>query len=597
MRMYKFLVVFYLFLFFANSYATLYFSPSENELTDIVKWKVKFSDSIEFALPEYDDSDWAEKSIVGLWKENIDENGKNRDGYGIRWYRSRIFISEFVAATERLAIFISAAISAYEVYWDGVKIGESGQVAADKDNEIVGNSAGIFVLPYEKSSVGEHILAIRISNFSTVSGIVEENPKIGFLSRIIFMTTKEIAISFLLVGVIFITALFNMIFIAKSLNIKAHITYAVLSLCCCGHILISILNWFPVTLKNYYSLALIGDVFWIGILSLLPIYLYQLFDYKKIRIKSAVILGISAIIVVFPRLAIYDDIVPINTLEIWEGINSFFALASVVLSIIITFHASIKKKKGAKTILVGLLLFAIGVLVSVWLRQVNGWSMGFAYLSCFITIVMGRYFWDEMRKKNAAEIKNARLELELLKSHIQPHFLLNSLNSIISWIEEDPKVASKLVTEFSKELRLLMAFAEKKTISLMEEISLCKAHIQVMNLRKEKQIKLEILGVIEGITIPPLVILTALENGITHGFVKKDTGVFTLKVEKTSRKIRILLENDGSNKISRNKKENGTGNKYIIQRLSEIYEKNFKFESKPKSDGWKVTFEIPRSEK
>lgn len=577
--MHKIFVLLFVFLIFASSYSAQYFSPSENELTDITEWEVSFDDSI-----------WAHKNIVGIWKET-------GDGHGIRWYRSKIFISEIVSFTENLAILIPAAISAYEIYWDGIKIGGSGQIGIDEKSEVVGNSAGIFVIPYENASVGEHILSIKISNFSTISGVVEENPKIGFLERIIFSSSRQISISFLLVGVIFITALFNIIFIAKSLNIKAHITYAVLSLCFCGHILIFVfLSKFPTNLQNYYSLALIGDVFWIGILSLLPIYLFQLFDYKHIQTKSAIIVSITTFIVALPRLAIYD-IIPINSIDILEKTNSLFALASVILSIIITFDATKKKKKGAKTILMGVLLFAIGVLGTTMLRSANGWSIGFAYLSCFITIVMGRFFWDEMRKKNTAEVKNARLELELLKNNIQPHFLLNSLNSIVAWIEEDPKTATKLVGELAKELRLLMAFSEKKTISLMEEISLCEAHIQVMNLRKEKKIKLEILDGIEGISVPPLVLHTALENGITHGFIKKDNGTFTLKIEKTAKKIKIILENDGDNKISQNKKEIGTGNKYIIQRLNENYGKNFKFESQPKTDGWQVIYEIPRSEK
>jgi len=191
------------------------------------------------------------------------------------------------------------------------------------------------------------------------------------------------------------------------------------------------------------------------------------------------------------------------------------------------------------------------------------------------------------------EIKNARLEIELLKRHIQPHFLLNSLNSIVAWIEEEPKTAIKLVNELSEELRRLMTFAERKTVSLFEEISLCRAHIQVMNLRKEKKIKFEVQGNIDRIIIPPLILHTALENGITHGFIKKDTGTFYLKVEKTGKKINILLENDGDNKISQNKKNSGTGNKYIIQRLIEFYGKDFKFVSQPKTDGWQVIFEIP----
>jgi LytS/YehU family sensor histidine kinase len=114
-----------------------------------------------------------------------------------------------------------------------------------------------------------------------------------------------------------------------------------------------------------------------------------------------------------------------------------------------------------------------------------------------------------------------------------------------------------------------------------------------MNLRKEKKINFEVQGNIDRIIIPPMILHTALENGITHGFIKKDTGTFYLKVEKTDKKINILLENDGDNKISQNKKNSGTGNKYIIQRLSELYGKYFKFVSQPKTEGWKVIFEIP----
>ena len=587
MRKQKF-VFFTFFLFCAFSInAELYISPSENDLTDILQWRVSFSDSVEFSNPEYDDEHWKDGKIVGLWK--LDENKAK----GVRWYRSKIFISEYIPFTKNLAIFVPIVISACEVYWDGVKIGESGLVANDKNIEITGKSAMIFNIPQEYSSTGEHLLAFRISNFGAISGIVEESPKIGFLTNIVNNTSKTLAVSFFIVGILLATALFNVVFIEKSLNIKAHITYVVLSICCCGHILNSVLtSVFSVSLQNYYSMALIGDVFWLGILSLLPIYLYLIFNDKRWKAKSSVIFAVCVILVIFPRISIYD-VVPISTLWFWDFANKIFAAASVILSIIITVQASFQKKKHARMLFVGLILFAIGIFGSLFFHYINAWSTGFAYLSIFMTIVIGRFFLDEMRKKSALEIKNARLEIELLKRHIQPHFLLNSLNSIVAWIEEEPKTAIKLVNELSEELRRLMTFAERKTVSLFEEISLCRAHIQVMNLRKEKKIKFEVQGNIDRIIIPPLILHTALENGITHGFIKKDTGTFYLKVEKTGKKINILLENDGDNKISQNKKNSGTGNKYIIQRLIEFYGKDFKFVSQPKTDGWQVIFEIP----
>jgi hypothetical protein len=440
------------------------------------------------------------------------------------------------------------------------------------------------------------VLALRISNFSTISGLVAENPQIGFMSNIFSSSLQTLSISFLIVGILLITALFNFVFIAKSLNIRAHICYAVLSLCCTGYILIPILSSvFPFDLSYYYSLVLWSDIFWFGILSLLPIYLYLIFEDRHWKIKSAIIFSVCVVLVAFPRLAFYD-IVPISTIWFWDFANQIFAIISVIVSIVIAFRAAIQRKKGAKMLLVGLVFFAVGVLFSFAFRQISTWATSFAVLSVFMTIVMGRFFWAEMRQKSALEVRSARLELELLKGHISPHFLLNSLNSIVAWVEEDPKTATKLVSELSKELRLLMAFAERKTVSLSEEVSLCRAHIQVMNLRKEKEISLKVLGNIEKITVPPLILHTALENGITHGFVKKDKGEFCLKVETTAKKNRIILENNGDNKISKSGADLGTGSKYIIKRLNELYEKNFSFISTPCANGWQVVIEIPNDE-
>ena len=202
-------------IFSAN--AALRFSPSENDLTAIVRWYVNFSDSIHFSEQKYDDKHWDTASITGLWK--LDEQGSN----GIRWYRAKIFISEYIPSTENLAIFVPMVISAYEVFWNGVKIGESGHIADNKNDEIIGRSAGIFTIPHEYSQIGEHVLALRISNFSTISGFVAENPQIGFMSNIFSSSLQTLSISFLIVGILLITALFNFVFIAKSLNIRAHI--------------------------------------------------------------------------------------------------------------------------------------------------------------------------------------------------------------------------------------------------------------------------------------------------------------------------------------------------------------------------------------
>ena len=72
---------------------------------------------------------------------------------------------------------------------------------------------------------------------------------------------------------------------------------------------------------------------------------------------------------------------------------------------------------------------------------------------------------EQNRRRQESELRSARLELELLKKHIQPHFLLNSLNSVIAWLEEEPSTAVRLVNALAEELRADSAVFQGETRS------------------------------------------------------------------------------------------------------------------------------------
>ena len=59
------------------------------------------------------------------------------------------------------------------------------------------------------------------------------------------------------------------------------------------------------------------------------------------------------------------------------------------------------------------------------------------------------------REREAAQLKSARLEVELLRRQIQPHFLMNTLTALAEWVEQEPRVASKMIQALSEEFRVL----------------------------------------------------------------------------------------------------------------------------------------------
>jgi LytS/YehU family sensor histidine kinase len=61
-----------------------------------------------------------------------------------------------------------------------------------------------------------------------------------------------------------------------------------------------------------------------------------------------------------------------------------------------------------------------------------------------------------------------------LKSQINPHFLFNSFNTLITIIEENPKIAVEYVEHLSDFYRSIMVYREKDLISLSEELEMVR---------------------------------------------------------------------------------------------------------------------------
>jgi LytS/YehU family sensor histidine kinase len=90
---------------------------------------------------------------------------------------------------------------------------------------------------------------------------------------------------------------------------------------------------------------------------------------------------------------------------------------------------------------------------------------------------------------------------------------LNSINATIIWLDEDPANAKKLLSALSDELHYILKLSNKKTISISEEIQICKRYLEIMSLRKDVKFSLRTEGIIGKELIPPVALHTLVENG------------------------------------------------------------------------------------
>jgi hypothetical protein len=573
-------------LYAAPALEPLYLFPSEEKLVQVNYWSGVEGIDEFWSSPEFDDSDWGVVEGFGLW--NYYFNQKE----GVRTYRREIVIVEQLLESKRIAIFVPAAISAYRVYWDGDLVGESGKIGTSYDTEVSGKTAQFFTVFPKNSTPGKHLLVFELSNYHSTSGAIEAPLKVGVLSTGINALFRSVALGLFLAGIFLITAIFHTFLFSTRETRTPHAIFSLFSLACAGHIIVSNLPLIiPVNNSHIFALAVVGDIFWFGMLAYLPIFLLYHFNTGKRRLGATLIIVSTLLVVALPRLATYN-IVPVELLGVLDGANRFYAYLSIIIALLINIKAVRLKRVGSRTTLLGLAAFFGGVVLTTTLGVTNGWSVGLAALNIFITVTIAKQMSEQRQLFHNGELKTSRLELELLKKHIQPHFLLNSLNSILAWVEEEPQVATRLITELSKELRILMFSAGERVVALSQEIKLCKIHLEVMSLRQDKKFELEIVGDTSGVNIPPLILHTIVENGISHGFRREESGLFRLNCSRDNDRTVLLLENSGDSTKHVNSSSTGTGGRYIRSRLEEVFGGAWIYSSEPSEFGWETKIEF-----
>ncbi len=141
---------------------------------------------------------------------------------------------------------------------------------------------------------------------------------------------------------------------------------------------------------------------------------------------------------------------------------------------------------------------------------------------------------QERAQKLAAEARLASLE-----SHVRPHFLFNTLNTISSLIPEDPRRAETLVGKLAAVLRLSLDSHQVRVGSLERELKIVGAYLEIERARYGERLRFRIdvpaeLGTVQ---VPALSLQTLVENSVKHGVGSRFEGA----------EIRVAaFERDGS---------------------------------------------------
>lgn len=115
-------------------------------------------------------------------------------------------------------------------------------------------------------------------------------------------------------------------------------------------------------------------------------------------------------------------------------------------------------------------------------------------------------------------------EIKALQAQINPHFLFNSLNVVISLIRTDPQKAREVLLDLSEFFRKNMQ-SLKGEIAIRDELIHVEKYISVSKARFGEKVRVQYdIGVDQSTKILPLLIQPIVENAVLHGILQKSEG-------------------------------------------------------------------------
>ncbi|WP_298237516.1 histidine kinase [uncultured Algibacter sp.] len=226
----------------------------------------------------------------------------------------------------------------------------------------------------------------------------------------------------------------------------------------------------------------------------------------------------------------------------------------------------------------------------------------FTLYIAFVAIIYA-YFYLSKDKEN--KIKQAKIEAQLietkikvLKSHLQPHFLFNTLNSIYTLIDSDVNSSKEMLVNLSELLRKLIDFKDLNLIELQDELNLFNKYLDIVKIRFSDDLKvdMQISDDLENVLIPSLLIQPIVENSIKHGYSKNHiTLKIFIKIIRMDSKITIEILNNGRfiEKPFKELTKKGMGIINTIDRLKTLYKDQFNFEFKNTEEGVLTKITLP----
>ena len=183
--------------------------------------------------------------------------------------------------------------------------------------------------------------------------------------------------------------------------------------------------------------------------------------------------------------------------------------------------------------------------------------------------------WHQMEDERI-EMEAARKEAELanLRSQINPHFLLNTLNNIYALTAFDTEKAQKAIMELSKMLRHMLYDNQQSMVTLKEEIQFIGNYVNLMKLRLPQNVEVRFHSNYPepcNIQVAPLIFISLVENAFKHGVSPTEKSFIDINISAEKDLLTCEIKNSNYPKTQQDRSGHGIGLQQVERRLNLSY--------------------------
>lgn len=239
----------------------------------------------------------------------------------------------------------------------------------------------------------------------------------------------------------------------------------------------------------------------------------------------------------------------LNSLNSWSLINSRSLLERELVYFCLLYgHAQIQRffvlpklLDGQQTRKYTVLSVSVLLLFSVILMRVNEWicteqlkadfTPGLIYLYTVATatvsvllfnvpLLVNRFFQQRQRHEQYRRCMQ-EMELSVLRSQMNPHFLFNTLNNLYGVSLHEPARTPDLIMQLSQLLRYQLDSARRMWVPLADELEFLTSYVALETERVGSRCRVQVMGLTnqepDGYVVAPMLLMPFVENAFKHG--------------------------------------------------------------------------------